>query len=890
MKKILALILATAMSLSLVTCVAAEGAADFEELVEFNFYYPTNSSSNVVEFNDSAKGTTATPAGNFTVGYGSYSGSTTNDYLTYTAKGADASGNGYISMPYLSHYFGLEEDARLLSRDAVLTFSAEVMAKQTTGAYMDFICLGMGEQGSGIEAEAIVFGEGGKHMSNTELTYAANQWYKVVFEVNTISDTYKVTIQPITNQDGGTEGEAQLLSQGGTAGIKFRGFRIAMGASTQGEVLCVDNIKTEGKILVPSYESVVRNGNDYIVNMGVNKLDSAATSKIKVETTSGQEISAQVALSDVTRPNENNGVNTSITVTPSKLTAGETYNIVIDKSIVVDNKFSYANDIIIPIAYDYLASQVIAPSDGDKVKTSQVAQLKAAVASEGVKGVTFLLDGQKIDLTKTGSELESDIYSLSKEAGSLSIGKHTFEVYSFNVDGSMNYDSADFEVYQDNEAILGYCYFDLVSQKNIGDAVLPGDFDKHSSFWFSTGSSYKTPTLAEGKDGAGDYALELPFSGTGNDIQPFFEPSIGLSGKIKYSFDIKTDKIESKTLYFEIKGHSDSIAKATGTAVDNVKINSEGKLWHDDGGTSKYGNITNWKSSDFIHVEFVVDTVNGTLTAYADGKEIFKDSSKFKSINKIMIGYYGTGTQSVIFDNLKLSADATVDTLKNVTYNSGSGDTAVIDGYIPKTATSISFEFPYMVHKGYVKAELNGKAIESSKISTSKTDAETARIELLVTDQAKAELEKYVNKATITLDNLSGNDVIRIYVPSGENYVVALKQGTASSVEYKQFANVFETKLYVVGSDGLYFEKVNGDIDATTKFEFVKIANIGNTTLPAALFQATYTGEGLDNVKIIKENVSANSKSVFGGCMAVDEGDDYRAFFWNADSLTPLLP
>ncbi|MBR2884867.1 MAG: hypothetical protein IKB93_08775, partial [Clostridia bacterium] len=162
MKKMLALILAAAMTLSLVTCVAAEGAADFEELVDFNFYYPSNNSSNVVEFNDSAKGTTATPAGNFTVGYGSYSDSSTNDYLTYTAKGSDVSGNVYISMPYLSHYFGLENEARLLSRDAVLKFSADVMAKQTTGAYMDFICLGMGEQGSGIEAEALVFGADGK--------------------------------------------------------------------------------------------------------------------------------------------------------------------------------------------------------------------------------------------------------------------------------------------------------------------------------------------------------------------------------------------------------------------------------------------------------------------------------------------------------------------------------------------------------------------------------------------------------------------------------------------------------------------------------------------------------------------------------------------------------
>lgn len=880
MKKILALILAAAMTLSLVTCVAAEGAADFEELVEFNFYYPSNSSSNVVEFNDSAKGTTATTQGNFTVGYGSYLGSTTNDYLTYTAKGADASGNGYISMPYLSHYFGLENDgARLLSRDAVLTFSAEVMAKQTTGAYMDFLCLGMGEDGSGIEAEAIVFGADGKHKSNTELTYVANQWYKVVFEVDTILDTYKVTIQPIANQDGGTAGAAEVLLQGTTAGIKFRGFRIAMGASASGEVLCVDNIKTEGKILVPSYESVVRRGNDYIVNMGVNKLDSAATSKIKVQTASGQEVSAQVALSDVTRPNENNGINTCIIVTPSNLTAGETYNIVMDKSIVVDNKFSYTKDIVIPIAYDYLASQIIAPSNGDKVKTSQTVQLKAAVASEGVKGITFLLDAQEISLTKTGSESVSDIYLLSKEAGSLSIGKHTFEVYSYNADGSINYDSVDFEVYQDNESVLGYCNFDLATQKSIGDTVVAADFERSSSFWFSAGGTYRTSTLAAGKGGAEDYALEIPFSGSGKDIMPYFEPGIGLSGKIKYSFDIKTDKIDSKTFYFEIKGNSNSISKDA-PDTDNIKINSSGKLWHDDN-SSKSGNISNWKSSDFIHMEFVFDTVNGSLIAYADGNEILTDSSKFKSINKITIGYYGTGDQSVIFDNLKLSAEATVDTLKNITYNVGNGDTAAVDDYIPATATSISFEFPYMIHKNYVKAELNGVAIDSAKISTSKTAAESTRIDLLTTNEAN--LANFVNRATIILDNLSANDVIRIYVPSGENYVVALKQGTASSAEYKNFANVFETKLYVVDKDGLYIEKPDVDTENDVNYGIVKVNNSGEEEISMMYAIATYDNNKLVNIALDRKLIKKGD-NVFGACV---EGSGVKTFLLNNETLKP---
>lgn len=538
------------------------------------------------------------------------------------------------------------------------------------------------------------------------------------------------------------------------------------------------------------------------------------------------------------------------------------------------------------------AQAIVSPASAENFKSGDAILLKAT-AAKSVRGVKLLIDC--VDKTASASVAEGEtVNTYSVAAENLPIGKHVFEMYSYNADGSMNYNAADFEVYQDNEAIFGECKFDLATEKNIGDAVIATDFIRSNSFWFSAGGAYKTAVLAEGKDGEGDYALEIPFSGTGRDVQPYFEPGIGLSGKIKYSFDIKTDNIDKKTFYFEIKGHSDRISKTTvanndNANIDNIKINSDGKLWHDDN-SSKSGNINNWKSSNFIHMEFIFDTVNGMLTAYADGKKILEDSSKFKCINKITIGYYGTGSQSVIFDNLKLSADASVNTLKNVTYKNGDGDITVTNGYIPETAASISVEFPFMVHKGFVKAEINTIAIDSAKISTSKTDAEIDRINLLETKEAEAILSNYVNKAEIALDNLSVNDVIRIYIPRGENYAAALKQGAVSSVEYKQLADVFETRLTVADKNGLYIERVNGDIGAAAKFEFVRIANIGNAALSAALFQTIYTGEALNGVKLVKESVPAKNEKVFGGCVDISADADYRAFLWNADKLTPLLP
>ena len=90
------------------------------------------------------------------------------------------------------------------------------------------------------------------------------------------------------------------------------------------------------------------------------------------------------------------------------------------------------------------AQAIVSPASAENFKSGDAILLKAT-AAKSVRGVKLLIDC--VDKTASASVAEGEtVNTYSVAAENLPIGKHVFEMYSYNADGSMNYNAADFDV------------------------------------------------------------------------------------------------------------------------------------------------------------------------------------------------------------------------------------------------------------------------------------------------------------------------------------------------------------------------------------------------------------------------------------------------------------
>lgn len=551
---------------------------------------------------------------------------------------------------------------------------------------------------------------------------------------------------------------------------------------------------------------------------------------------------------------------------------------------------------------------ITSPEDGAVYKDSESISI-CVTAESGTENIGFRLDGEAFTMTGEGNT-----YSTVKNVGELAAGKHTLEAYSYNADGSINYDITEFNVAPDLYDIYFSSEFSLPadSTMEIGDKVtaenaliISGSSNVLVRDLTTTG---KNVYLASGRSGAeGDTAINISFDanikGQGPYVQGNDNGYKGRAGIIKVSADVRKMTDYDTALILSWVGDKDSYI-TRGPSATSIYISKFGTLNTEGVLSSKGTAVEAWATTEWFTFTVIFDTVKGEWAAYEDGKLITTGVLESKSLGTIRLRTQFpndcTEKRNMLIDNFSITQLADTD-FETLSYGKEGTAYTVTDSLIPSDASEISVELPGMVPAASgAKLYLNGVETEA-EVMVSKSDADLARESLDGTTAKKlaAAQTDYGSKLTVTLPaGIKENDNMKLTIPSGTEFVYGLEiynnvltsdSTWEENQTYTLKSNVLTTNveipILIGSSEKVYTE----NIPVTTKdgkaYGLAKIVNQSGNTLPIIMLLASYQSNLMDKAGLVDSSVGAGT-SIIGGVLP-EAGENVRSFVWNKETLAP---